>query len=232
MYEAINGEYGQDNLPPRGSSRRSRTASNYRRRRSSKRAAVGDAVVGHAPSKSVLERRRRGRPRRAGRATSPTWRRCCSARSPGAWRWTSDEALDSTSGPPATPIKLAIFIVVTTLATALLAITIGNVSLRRDQELQGGLHRRHRRGQGRRRPGRRREGRHRLGRRDRQPHPGPGGLHRRGRDRGHREHLRHDPLPQPGRPALHRADRGRGRRRRARARATRSRSTAPRRRST
>ena len=54
-------------------------------------------------------------------------------------------------------------------------------------------------------------------------------------DLGHaadRQHLRDDPLPQPRRSALHRADPGRGRRRRRCARAAPSRWTAPRRPST
>ncbi len=62
-------------------------------------------------------------------------------------------------------VKLLIFIVVTTLATGLLVVTIGNLSFGDDQGVQGGLQRRDRRRQRRRRPRRRRQGRQRRGRR-------------------------------------------------------------------
>ena len=113
-------------------------------------------------------------------------------------------------------VRLGIFIVVTTLATALLAITIGNISFGATTRLQGGLLRRHRRRQGRRRPDRRRQGRHRQDRRDLRQDPGDRRVRRRRRQPPHREHLRDHPLPQPRRPALHRADRGHRRPGRAR----------------
>ena len=73
-------------------------------------------------------------------------------------------------------VKLLVFIVVTTLATGVLVATIGNLSLSAQEDLQGRVRRRDRRGQGRRHPDRRRQGRHRPGRRDQGPHPGAGDL--------------------------------------------------------
>ena len=113
-------------------------------------------------------------------------------------------------------VRLGIFIVVTTLATALLAITIGNISfgatngykavfsdatgvVKGDDVRIAGV---------------------KVGTvkgvEILRPDPGARRVRRRRRQPAHREHLRHDPLPQPGRPALHRADRGHGRPGRAR----------------
>ena len=69
-------------------------------------------------------------------------------------------------------VRLLIFIVVTTIATELPGRHDRQHLVRGQQALQGGLQRRHRRGQGRRRPGRRRQGRQRAGRRDRSTAPG------------------------------------------------------------
>ena len=52
-------------------------------------------------------------------------------------------------------VKLVIFIVVTTLATGVLVVLIGNLSFQSHPRLQGGLLRRHRSRQGRRHPDRR-----------------------------------------------------------------------------
>ena len=78
--------------------------------------------------------------------------------------------------------------------------------LRDHPRVQGGVHRRHRRGQGRRHPHRRGQGRHRQEGRDRRAHPRADHVLRPG------DHVavegdpcRH-PLPQPGRPALHLAE--------------------------
>ena len=68
-------------------------------------------------------------------------------------------------------VKLVIFIVVTTLATGVLVVLIGNLTFHVDPPLQGRVLRRDRRGQGRRHPDRRRQGRQRQGRQDRRPQP-------------------------------------------------------------
>ena len=105
-------------------------------------------------------------------------------------------------------VQLIVFILVTSLATAVLVVTHRQPHLRRHPRLQGGVRQRHRRRQGRRHPGRRRQGRHVKD------------IEIVDRTRalvsftvdddtaGQRRHLRDDPLPQPRRPALHLADPG------------------------
>ena len=62
-------------------------------------------------------------------------------------------------------VKLIVFMVITSMLTLVLAATIGNISLRRQDQLQGGLQRRHRAAARQRHPRRRRRRRHgRLGR--------------------------------------------------------------------
>ena len=125
--------------------------------------------------------------------------------------------------------RLLIFILVTTLATALLIITIGNLSFASTKEFKAvfsdatGVNK----GDDIRVAG------VKVGNVEKveviEREPGPGHVHRGGQAAGHPEHHRDDPLPQPRRAALHLADPGR-RRGRARSRAERrSRSSAPRR---
>ena len=45
-------------------------------------------------------------------------------------------------------VKLMIFMMVTTLATGMLVVLIGNITFQSTAHLQGGVQRRHRRGQG------------------------------------------------------------------------------------
>ena len=116
---------------------------------------------------------------------------------------------------PGDLVKLVIFIVVTTLATGVLVVLIGNLTLPVHPRLQGGLLRRHRRGQGRRHPDRRGQGRQRQEGRDRRPHPRAGRRSPSPKSSIVTKSSTGDhPLPQPGRPALHLADPGRGRPRR------------------
>ena len=156
---------------------------------------------------------------------------CCSARWPRDGGERRDEA--PRQEDPGDAVKLIIFIVVTTLATGVLAsrsatspsrdsttykavFTDATGVVKGDDVRIAGV-----------RVGSVKE------RRDRRPHPGAGDLHGRRRpatltDSTHAD----DPLPQPGRPALHRADPGRRRRRAGCPRAPRSRSRGPSRRST
>ncbi len=188
------------------------------------------ALAGQPPARPRCSARARADARGQRRPTYPTSACCCRPDGPRGGGDAAMKLLDKTTTGDL--VKLLIFIVVTTLATGGAGGHDRQHLLRAQARLQGDVRRRHRRRQGRRHPDRRRQGRQRQGRRDRRPHPRPGHLHRRGHDDAQQGDARRDPLPQPGRPALHLADRRDRRHRRARGRATRSRSARPRRRST
>ena len=105
-------------------------------------------------------------------------------------------------------VKLLVFVVVTSLATAVLVVTIGNLELRRSRDYRAeftdatGVNK----GDDIRVAGVR-VGTVEQGR-DHRPHPRPGHLLRRRGHLGQRRHQRRHPLPQPRRPALHLAHPG------------------------
>ena len=103
-------------------------------------------------------------------------------------------------------VKLLIFIVVTTLATGLLVVTIGNLSFAASKSYKAvfsdatGVVK----GDDVRVAGVKVGSVEGID--DRRPHPGPGHLQGRRRPAADRQHQRDDPLPQPRRPALHLPD--------------------------